>query len=202
MKTALYARVSTLDKGQDAGMQLREMREHCQRKGWTITAEYVDNGVSGAKESRPELNRMMADAKAHAFESILVWRFDRFGRSLKHLVVALAEFESLGIAFVSLMDSIDLSTPQGKLMFGIVASMAEFERSLIQQRVRSGMANAAARGTKIGRPRVEVDAAKIIALRASGASWRTIQQETGVPKSTAQRVALPVAVPKPLPIAV
>ena len=198
MRTALYARVSTSDKGQDVDMQLRELREHCQRKGWTIAAEYVDSGVSGAKESRPELNRMMADAKTRAFDAVLVWRFDRFGRSLKHLVVALAEFESLGIAFVSLMDSIDLSTPQGKLMFGIVASMAEFERSLIQQRVRSGMANAAAKGARIGRPKVVVDSDKIIALRASGASWRTIQRQTGIPKSTAQRAA----VPKTLPIAV
>jgi DNA invertase Pin-like site-specific DNA recombinase len=104
VKTALYARVSTLDKGQDPTMQLRELRDYCERRGWTVTGEYVDVGVSGSKDSRPELNRLMLDAKRRRFDTMLVWKLDRFGRSLKHLVTALGEFQALGVAFVSLKD--------------------------------------------------------------------------------------------------
>jgi DNA invertase Pin-like site-specific DNA recombinase len=111
LRVALYGRVSTLDKGQDVNLQLNELREYSDRRGWKIAGEYVDNGVSGAKESRPELNRMMADAKKRKFDAIAVWKLDRFGRSLKHLVMTLADLESLGIAFVSLRDGFDLSTP-------------------------------------------------------------------------------------------
>ena len=184
MRVALYARVSTTDKGQDSGMQLRELREYIARRGWIVVCEYVDNGVSGSKDSRPQLDRMMSDAKRRKFDVVAVWRFDRFGRSLKHLVNALAEFESLGIAFVSLMDAIDLTTPQGRLMFGIVSSMAEFERSMIQQRVKSGMANAASKGVRIGRPTVAVDTAQITHLRNSGASVRTIAKSLGLSVGT------------------
>src|SRR5713101_7560939 len=99
MKTALYARVSTADKGQDPEMQLRELREYCERRGWTVSAEYVDVGVSGAKDSRPQLNKLMSDAKQRRFDAVLVWKLDRLGRSLKHLVSALGEFEALGVAF-------------------------------------------------------------------------------------------------------
>src|ERR1700693_3852952 len=130
MRTALYARVSTTDKGQNPQMQLRELREHCQRQGWEIIGEYVDVGVSGSKDSRPELNKLVADAHRRKLDAILVWKLDRFGRSLKHLVNSLAEFESLGIAFVSLSDNLDLSTPSGRLMFNIIGAMAEFEREL------------------------------------------------------------------------
>src|SRR5580704_6331696 len=129
MRVAIYARVSTLN-GQDPEMQTRELKEYCQRRGWPIEGEYVDAGVSGAKDSRPELNRLMADAKRRKFDLILVWKLDRFGRSLRHLVNALAEFESLGIAFVSLSDNPDLSTASGRLMFNIIGAMAEFEREL------------------------------------------------------------------------
>src|SRR5436305_13276977 len=117
MKTALYARVSTSDKGQDPDMQLRELREYCERRGWTITGEYIDIGVSGSKDSRPELNKLMADAKQRRFDAVLVWKLDRFGRSLKHLVSALGEFASLGVSFVSLRDSFDLTTLAGRLTF-------------------------------------------------------------------------------------
>src|SRR5437016_2786642 len=116
LRVVLYARVSTLDKGQDVNLQLNELREYSQRRGWEIADEYVDNGVSGAKESRPELNRLMADAKKRKFDAIAVWKLDRFGRSLKHLVMTLADLESLGIAFVSLRDGFDLSTASGRLM--------------------------------------------------------------------------------------
>src|SRR5208283_5188998 len=151
MKCALYGRVSTLDKGQDVDLQLRELREYCSRRGWEIAGEYVDRGVSGAKESRPQLNRLMADAKQRTFDCVVVWRLDRFGRSLKHLVNALADLESLGVTFVSLRDGFDLSTASGRLMFGVVAAMGQFERELIKERVRAGMANAKAKGTRLGR---------------------------------------------------
>src|SRR5438132_13606943 len=126
-RVAIYARVSTTNHGQDVGMQTRELRQFAEARGWTVAGEYVDAGVSGAKDSRPELNRLMADAKRRGFDVVLVWKLDRFGRSLRHLVNALAEFESLNIAFVFLSDNLDLSTASGRLMFNIIGAMAEFE---------------------------------------------------------------------------
>jgi DNA invertase Pin-like site-specific DNA recombinase len=152
MKAAIRARVSTNNGHQNPEMQLRELREFCQRRGWQIHGEYTDNGVSGAKDSRPALNQLVADAHRRYFDVVLVWKLNRFGRSLRHLVNALAEFESLGVAFVSLQDNLDLSTPSGCLMFQIVGAMAEFERSLIVERVKAGMRNARAKGKRVGRP--------------------------------------------------
>jgi DNA invertase Pin-like site-specific DNA recombinase len=168
-------------------MQLSELREYGARRGWQIIAEYVDEGVSGARERRPQLDRLMADAHRRKFDLIAVWKIDRFGRSLKHLVNALADLDSLGVAFVSLRDNIDLSTPSGRLMFQIIGAMAEFERSLIQERVRAGLRNAQARGVRLGRPRTVVDAAEIVRLRSSGASWREISERLGVGVGTACR---------------
>ena len=147
-KAAIYARVSTAHNGQDPAMQTRELEEYCQRRGWEIAGCYVDNGIAGSKESRPELDRLMTDAHQRRFDGVLVWKLDRFGRSLRHLVNALAEFESLGISFVSLRDNLDLSTPSGRLMFQIIGAMAEFERSLIVERVKAGMRNARAKGMR------------------------------------------------------
>jgi len=160
-RVAIYARVSTTNHGQDAGLQTGEMRQFAEARGWTLAGEYVDAGVSGAKDSRPELNRLMSDAHEGRFDVVLVWKLDRFGRSLRHLVNALAEFESLGIAFVSLSDNLDLSTASGRLMFNIIGAMAEFERALIQERVKAGIRNARAKGRRIGRPRANVDADQI-----------------------------------------
>ena len=151
-RVAVYARVSTANNGQDPTMQTRELEEYCQRRGWEVAGSYVDTGVSGTKDSRPELNRLMADAHQRRFSAVLVWKLDRFGRSLRHLVNALAEFEALGVAFISLKDNLDLSTPAGRLMFQIIGAMAEFERSLIVERVKAGMRNARAKGKHIGRP--------------------------------------------------
>jgi len=177
-RVALYARVSTL-LGQSPEMQLVELREYAARRGWHVIGEYVDR-ASGIKESRPALNRLMTDARRRKFDMIAVWKIDRFGRSLKHLVNALAELEAVGVAFVSLRDNLDLSTPAGRLMFQIIAAMAEFERALIQERVRAGLRNARQRGKRLGRPRVVVDVAQIRSLRAVGASWRTISRQLGV----------------------
>ena len=188
-QVALYARVSTLNN-QDPEMQLAELREYAGRRGWQIVEEFTDQGVSGCKESRPALNRLMSDACRRKFDAILVWKIDRFGRSLKHLVNSLAELTSLGVAFISLRDNIDLSTPSGRLMFQIIGAMAEFERALIQERVRAGLRNARAKGRRLGRPRVIVDSLKIASLRSQGRSWAQITGETGVSKGTAQRAVL------------
>jgi len=152
MKAAIYARVSTANNGQDPMMQTRELREYCERRGWSIASEYIDVGVSGSKEKRPELNKLFIDAHRRRFDVVLVWKLDRFGRSLRHLVNSLAELESLGIDFVSFRDNLDLTTPSGRLMFQIIGAMAEFERALIQERVKAGMRNARAKGRRIGRP--------------------------------------------------
>jgi DNA invertase Pin-like site-specific DNA recombinase len=186
MRTALYARVSTLN-GQNPEMQLSELREYASRRGWRVVGEYVDQGVSGSKESRPQLNRLMTDVHVRKFEVVLVWKIDRFGRSLKHLVNALADLDAYGVVFVSLRDNLDLSTPSGRLMFQIIGAMAEFERALIQERVRAGIRNARARGRRLGRPRIEVDAAQIARLRASGSSWREISERLGIGVGTACR---------------
>jgi DNA invertase Pin-like site-specific DNA recombinase len=171
-------------------MQLAELREYASRRGWQIIEEYTDQGVSGCKESRPALNRLMSDACRRRFDAILVWKIDRFGRSLRHLVNSLAELAALGVAFVSLRDNLDLSTPSGRLMFQIIGAMAEFERALIQERVRAGIRNARAKGKRLGRPRVFVDAARVASLRAKGRSWAQIVAEMKIGKGTAQRALL------------
>jgi DNA invertase Pin-like site-specific DNA recombinase len=180
MKTVLYARVSTNDKGQDPQMQLRELREYCQRRGWEIAGEYVDIGVSGAKDSRPELNRLMADAHKRKFDAIVVWRFDRFARSVSHLLKALETFQSLGVEFASYSESIDTSTPMGRMVYTILGAVAEMERELIRDRVRAGVRNARAKGKKLGRPRVVVDGAAVASLRAAGHSYRAVAAALGI----------------------
>jgi DNA invertase Pin-like site-specific DNA recombinase len=185
-RVALYARVSSLNN-QDPEMQLAKLREYAVRRGWQIVEEFTDQGVSGCRESRPALNRLMSDACRRRFDAVLVWKIDRFGRSLKHLVNALAELAALGVAFVSLRDNLDLSTPSGRLMFQIIGAMAEFERALIQERVRAGLRNARAKGRRLERPRVIVDVSRVASLRARGDSWSQVQAELGVSKGTAQR---------------
>jgi DNA invertase Pin-like site-specific DNA recombinase len=170
-------------------MQIRELREYCQRRGWQIAGEYVDAGVTGAKEHRPELDKLLADCRKRLVDAVVVYRYDRFARSLRQLVNALEEFRALEVEFVSLHEGVDTSTPNGRLIFGIFASIAEFEREIIRERVRSGLAAARARGKRIGRPRKVVDAAKITRLRASGASWRTIAARLGVSVGTAYSAA-------------
>src|SRR5450432_283217 len=186
---ALYARVSTLNGHQDPEMQLSELREYATRRGLSIHEEYVDQGVSGAKESRPALNRLMTDAQKCKFDAVLVWKIDRFGRSLKHLVNSLADLSAYGISFISLRDSLDLSTPSGRLMFQIIGAMAEFERALIQERVRAGLRNAKAKGKRIGRPRQSVDSSLVLKLRVEGLSWRAISVRLGLGLGTVYRAA-------------
>jgi DNA invertase Pin-like site-specific DNA recombinase len=187
MKAALYVRVSTNGHGQTTNLQTDELREFCRRRDWLIAAEYTDSGFSGAKESRPQLDNLMHDAKRRLFDAVIVYRYDRFARSLRQLVNALTEFDALGIHFISLHEGVDTSTPNGRLVFGIFASIAEFERELIRSRIKSGLAAARARGKRIGRPKVIVDRALIARLRESGASWRVVCEKTKLTKGTAQR---------------
>src|SRR6267378_1030471 len=168
MRVAVYGRVSTAE--QNAAMQIEELRAYCARRQWDIVEEFIDAGVSGSKESRPALNRLLADAKRRRFDTVLVYRYDRFARSLRQLVNALAEFDALGIHFVSLHEGVDTSTPNGRLVFGIFASIAEFERELIRGRVRSGLAAAKARGKRLGRPQIIVDTRKVSRGRGSRSS--------------------------------
>lgn len=154
-RCAIYARVST-NNGQDPAMQLAELREYCRNRQWTITSEYVDKGISGAKNSRPELNRLMADAQRRRFEFLVVWKFDRFARSVSHLLRALETFRSLKIEFVSLTEQIDTGTPAGLMVMTVLGACAALEASLIGERVRAGLRNAKARGTRLGRPPLKV----------------------------------------------
>ena len=179
MRVALYARVSTLN-GQDPEMQLRELREYAARRGLDVVDEYTDHGVSSSRDSRPQLNRLMADAQQRKFDAVAVWKLDRFAHSLKMLVVSLAELEALGVAFVSLRDNLDLSTPTGRLMFQVVGAMAEFERAHIQERVRAGLRNARAKGQQLGRPHRVVDRDTILQMKAEGASLRQIAKRLGI----------------------
>ena len=189
MRAAIYARVSTTN-GQDPTMQTRELREYCQRRGWEVAGEYVDAGVSGAKESRPELNRLMADAHRRRFDAIVVWKFDRFARSVSHLLRALETFQTLGIEFVSLTEGVDTSTPAGKMVFTVLGAVAELERSLIRERVKAGLRNAKAKGKHVGRPKLALDGSHVARLRAQGLSWLTIGKRLGVGEGTVRRVAL------------
>ena len=188
-RAALYARVSTLNHGQDPTMQLEELRQYCARREFDIAGEYVDRGISGSKERRPELDRLLADCRKRRMDAVVVYRYDRFARSLRQLVNALEEFRSLGIDFVSLHEGVDTSTPNGRLIFGIFASIAEFERELIRDRVRSGIAAARAKGKRLGRPRVLVDGPRIALLRAQGLSWASIASTMGIGEGTVRRAA-------------
>lgn len=178
---AIYARVSTTD--QNCDLQLKDLREYCERRGWH-TIEYVDNGVSGAKACREQLDRLMQDARRRKVDVVICWRFDRFARSTKHLLSALEEFQSLGIGFISHQEAIDTTSPMGKLLFTIVAAMAEMERSILIERVRAGMVSAKSKGQALGRPKKVFRRDVAIEMRAAGHSWRKISNLLGVPVST------------------
>ena len=199
-RAGIYARVST-NNGQDPEVQLAEIRQFCKRRDWTTVQEYVDKGISGSKEHRPALDKLLADCRKRAVDCVVVYRYDRFARSLRQLVNALEEFRALGIDFVSLHEGVDTSTPNGRLVFGIFASIAEFERELIRDRVKSGLALAKSRGKRLGRPRVNVDRLGIATLRNEGRSWAEICDVLRISKGTAQRavLSLPKNLLEPVP---
>lgn len=178
----IYARVSTTD--QDPGLQLSELRKYTQDRGWTVYREYVDIGQSGAKDSRPQLNKLMLDARRRKFDTVLVWKFDRFARSVKHLVNSLYEFKALGIDFASLTEGIDTSTPLGEAMFSIIGAMAQLERDLIRERVLAGMRRAREKGTALGRPKKQIDPGEFARLRQDGLSMEEVAQALNVCRAT------------------
>ena len=181
MRVALYARVSTSD--QDADLQLVELRRYVAARGWEVVEEFVDRGVSGATSSRPALDRLLAAARRRDVDGVVVWRFDRFSRSIADLVASLEEFRSLGIAFVSIHEQIDTSSPTGRVVFAVIAAMAEFEREILRERVRAGLARARQRGVRLGRP-PKLDRMEVLRLRRDGMSVRAIGRAIGAPPST------------------
>ncbi len=182
-RVAIYARVSTMD--QEPENQLQELRRYVQARGWT-SQEYVDRGVSGAKDRRPALDALVQDARRRRFDVLVCWRLDRLGRSLKHLITLLDELQVLGVAFVSLTEGIDATTPAGKLQMHILGAIAEFERERIRERVLAGMARARAQGKHLGRPRRKVNPAALEAVR--GLPIREAARRLGVSRSSAQRL--------------
>ena len=158
MRAALYARVSTLD--QKPENQLAELRRYAAARGWEIS-EYVDHGVSGSEDRRKALDALVGDVRRRRVDVVACWRLDRLGRGLRHLVALLDEFHSLGVAFVSLNEGIDCTTPAGRLQLHILAALAEFERGRIAERVRAGLARARANGTRLGRPKAVVPTARL-----------------------------------------
>ncbi|MBI2448245.1 recombinase family protein [Candidatus Microgenomates bacterium] len=184
-KIAIYARISTTDKNQDLDTQLIPLQEYVKNRGWEVFRSYTDTD-SGSKENRPALTELLNDAHKRKFDCVVVFRFDRFSRSTKQLITSLDTFNSLGIDFVSYQEAIDTSTPTGKVMFTMISAFAEFERSIIQERVRAGMAKARAKGKKIGRPASEIDIVRISELRQQGLSVRRIASMVNISKSTVQ----------------
>jgi DNA invertase Pin-like site-specific DNA recombinase len=185
MKVALYARVST--EGQNPEAQLAALRSHVANRGWEIVEEFVDRGYSGAKERRPALDRMLKAAWAGKFQTVLVWRFDRFARSVKHLITALEQFRHLNINFISLQEQFDTSTPIGQAMFTIIGAMAQLERDIIRERVKAGLDRARAQGIRLGRPSAEADPDQIFLLKQQGLSLKEIADQLHCSRSTVRR---------------
>ena len=187
-RAALYARVSTLKHGQDVGLQLDELRQVAQQRGYAVAGEYVDEGVSGSQTSRPALNRLMADVQAGRVDILLVWKLDRLGRSLQHVLAVLDTLASAGVGFASLHDpGIDTTSPTGRLLLQLLACFAEFERSIIQERVRAGVRRAQLAGKHCGRPRVELDLRPALALLNEGRDLKDTARILKLSRSTLRR---------------
>lgn len=184
VRCALYARVSTAD--QDCTLQLNELRSYCERRGWTIVAEYVDAGISGTKASRPELDKLMRDASQRRFDAVLVFKLDRFGRSVLNLSQSLALLDSYGVRFIAVSQGLDTdqNNPTSRLLLNILSSVASFEVDLIRERTALGVRAARAKGKTIGRPRRVFRRDEALRLRTEGWSWRRIAAHLGVPVMT------------------
>jgi DNA invertase Pin-like site-specific DNA recombinase len=184
-KVGIYARVSTADKGQDPEMQLKDLRQYANARGWKVFGEYVDIGESGSKDKRPQLDRLMEDARKRRIDGILVWKLDRFGRSLKALVNTLEELRGLGVQFVSYTENLDFSTPAGRAMANLIGVFAEFERDLIRERVKAGIQNAKSKGIRVGRrPLIDTRLLKTVAdMRDKGMTIRVIARHLNISPS-------------------
>ena len=181
-KAALYCRVSTNDQKTD--MQLTDLRKFSSDRNLIIYNEYVDNGISGSIKKRPALDRLMSDAKKKKFDIILVWRFDRFARSSRHLVEALYTFRHLDIQFISYNENIDTGSPLGEAMFTIISAMAQLERDIIKERVKAGLKNARNKGKTLGRPKTDIDLTRAKEMQNEGASVRAISIKLRIPRTT------------------
>ena len=182
VRVAISCRVSTLDQSTES--QLLDLRRYVRERGWTLFNEFCDNGVSGTTDSRPALNELMNDAKKRRFDAVLVWRFDRFARSTKHLILALEEFRNLGIDFISYQENIDTSSPLGSAIFTIISAVAQLERDIIAERVKAGLRRAKENGKVIGRPKAFFSIEEARKLRLRGLSLREIGEKTGVSRTT------------------
>lgn len=185
VRVGVYARVSTMDQTPET--QLIDLRRYCAERGWSIVEEFVDHGVSGTKEKRPALDRLMDAVQKRKLDTVLVWRFDRFARSVKHLVLTLEELRALGVAFVSFQENVDTGSPLGQAIFTIIAAMAELERNIIVERVRAGLRRARAQGVRLGRPALTVDSSALEAGIQEGLSVRQLAAKLGISKSSAAR---------------
>lgn len=193
-RVGVYARVSTND--QDPEVQLRELRHYAERRGWRLVAEYVDHGISGAKERRPALDRLLADARRGKVDTVVCWALDRFGRSLRHLVMTIDELAAHGVGFVATSQGLDTTStnPTSTLTLQVLGAVAQFERAMCIDRVRSGLAKARAAGKQLGRPRSRIDPARVQELRREGLSVREIAAKLGGSKSVVARLlAAPTA---------
>ncbi len=186
MKIALYARVSTHDR-QNTEVQLEPLRAHAQNRGWEITKAFVDKGISGSKDKRPALDQLMKAAWSGEFEKVLVWRFDRFARSVKHLITALETFRNLKIDFVSIQEQFDTSTPIGQAMFTIIGAMAQLERDIIRERVKAGLDRARSLGKRLGRPIARAKPEQARLLSQEGLSLQEIANRLKCSRSTVRR---------------
>jgi DNA invertase Pin-like site-specific DNA recombinase len=199
MRIGIYARVSTID--QDCSQQLKELRDYAAARGWEVEGEYVDNNHSGAKDTRPAMNRLMEAARARKVDAIVVWKIDRWGRSMPHFVQSVQELTSLGVRFVAITQGIDTdqSNPTSRLMLNLLASFAEFERELIVERTKAGLAKARRAGRIGGRPRLVVDRRKVEALYDDGATLREIADELGIGVGSVHRMLKGYRRAAPLP---
>jgi DNA invertase Pin-like site-specific DNA recombinase len=177
-----------IERGQNPETQLLPLREYASHRGFTVIDTYIDVGISGSRDRRPHLDRLMDDARRRRFDLLLVWRFDRFARSVRHLILALEELNGLGIDFVSMNEAVDTSTPMGRMIFTILGAVAELERSLIRERVQAGVDRAKRQGKKLGRPKRVVDRDRVAALYAKHQSYRVVAKLTGVGKDKIQSI--------------
>lgn len=185
LRVVRYLRVSRAD--QDPALQDDETADLIAKRGWKLVDTYTDHGVSGSREKRPALDRLLVDARRRRMDVVLVWKADRLFRSLKAMVTTLDEWASMGVGFVSATEVFDSTTPQGKLLLHLTSAFAEFERNLIVERTRAGIAAAKRRGVHVGRPRARLDVDHLRELRAGGMSVRKIAETVGVGISTVQR---------------
>lgn len=185
-KVALYCRVST-EKSQTTENQVLELKAYCERLGWSIYKVYEDKGISGAQHDRPALDEMLADAAANRFSTLVTWKIDRIARSVVHLLEVLTILRNLGIGFVSTTEAINTESPQGRMLLTFLGGIAEFERELCVERIKSSIARCRAQGIKLGRPRVGFDLKKAIELRQNGKGYKQIAREMGIPRTTLYR---------------